>query len=453
MKTMWRRTSTHGSSSLERAECRTKRVGARRPGARLLRASLLPAVVLGATLLGTALPVAAAHAAVITVPGDYTSIQAALNAAEAGDRIDVGPGTFVENIVWPDTPSLHLVGSGMDETTIDGGQVGITVHFPNTAPLGRDTEMEGFTITGGYGDEYPLFLGGGIFMEYADATLHDLHITGNVSTFKGGGIAVLGGDPHLHHLVITNNHASSRGGALYIRLAQGDYDHLTVADNTADGFGGGIYFDDASANVISSCALSDNSDADLTVEHPYPPTAVEVEYSCVERGASGLVRLNSGQVVWGDGNVAADPLFADASAGDYHLLASSPCIDAGDPAFPLDPDGTRNDIGAFYYDQSLVAVSDGTLAARVMLSSAPNPFNPRTTIRFALPDAASVRLGVYTASGRLVARLIDGVTTAGEHRVVWSGRDTSGNAVASGTYFCRLEGAGVLETRSLTLLR
>jgi len=50
-------------------------------------------------------------------------------------------------------------------------------------------------------------------------------------------------------------------------------------------------------------------------------------------------------------NISLDPQFVDPDNGDYHLQPSSPCIDAGDPGSPLDPDGTVADIGALYYDQ------------------------------------------------------------------------------------------------------
>jgi hypothetical protein len=54
----------------------------------------------------------------------------------------------------------------------------------------------------------------------------------------------------------------------------------------------------------------------------------------------------------GTGNITGDPLFVNAAGWDFHLQAGSPCIDAGDPGSPLDPDSTRADIGAYYFDQS-----------------------------------------------------------------------------------------------------
>ncbi len=51
----------------------------------------------------------------------------------------------------------------------------------------------------------------------------------------------------------------------------------------------------------------------------------------------------------GTGNIQADPLFVNLAAEDYHLLPFSPCIDSGDPASPLDPDGSRADLGAYRF--------------------------------------------------------------------------------------------------------
>jgi hypothetical protein len=84
----------------------------------------------------------------------------------------------------------------------------------------------------------------------------------------------------------------------------------------------------------------------------------------------------------------------------------------------------------------------------------PNPFNPRTTIRFSLAgDVPHASLRVYDVAGRLVQTLRQGAMVAGEHEVVWQGEDESGQAVASGVYFCRLEAGGVQEARAMVLLR
>jgi len=67
-----------------------------------------------------------------------------------------------------------------------------------------------------------------------------------------------------------------------------------------------------------------------------------------------IVRYSDVQGGWpGTGNIDADPVFVGPYNEDFHLRWRSPCIDAGDPASPLDPDGTRNDIGAFYFNQDV----------------------------------------------------------------------------------------------------
>ncbi len=65
----------------------------------------------------------------------------------------------------------------------------------------------------------------------------------------------------------------------------------------------------------------------------------------------------------GDGNVVANPRFVDAANHDYHLQVGSPCIDAGDPASPLDADGSRIDIGCFTFQVPSPALSPPELLA------------------------------------------------------------------------------------------
>ena len=83
----------------------------------------------------------------------------------------------------------------------------------------------------------------------------------------------------------------------------------------------------------------------------------------------------------------------------------------------------------------------------------PNPFNPATTIAFDLPVAQRVRVAVYRASGARVASLLDAPLQAGPHALAWRGCDDRGRAVASGTYFCRLEGHGWRRSLKMSLLK
>ncbi|MBN2565323.1 MAG: T9SS type A sorting domain-containing protein [Candidatus Eisenbacteria bacterium] len=83
----------------------------------------------------------------------------------------------------------------------------------------------------------------------------------------------------------------------------------------------------------------------------------------------------------------------------------------------------------------------------------PNPANPAASVRFTLPQGGDAELEVYDVAGRLVVRLAGGRHDSGEHTVTWRGTDRSGEAVASGVYFVRLETEEGTATRKLALIR
>ena len=83
----------------------------------------------------------------------------------------------------------------------------------------------------------------------------------------------------------------------------------------------------------------------------------------------------------------------------------------------------------------------------------PNPFNPTTTISFAVPKAGELSLKVYNLRGQLVATLHDEAIAAGRHQIVWDGKDRQGEQVASGVYVYRLEADGFVATKKLTLMK
>jgi hypothetical protein len=88
------------------------------------------------------------------------------------------------------------------------------------------------------------------------------------------------------------------------------------------------------------------------------------------------------------------------------------------------------------------------LAASQLGAVRPNPFNPVATIPLDLAADAVVRVGVYDVRGRLVRVLADGPLTAGRHEFRFDGAD-----LVSGTYLCRFEGPGGVQTQRMTLVR
>lgn len=88
------------------------------------------------------------------------------------------------------------------------------------------------------------------------------------------------------------------------------------------------------------------------------------------------------------------------------------------------------------------------------LDASPNPFNPRTEIRFTNPASGPVSLSIYSPSGRQIRRLFAGELGAGSHMKPWDGRDENGRPVPSGVYFAKMEMDGSRSIqKKLTLLR
>jgi hypothetical protein len=83
----------------------------------------------------------------------------------------------------------------------------------------------------------------------------------------------------------------------------------------------------------------------------------------------------------------------------------------------------------------------------------PNPFNPRTTIRYLVAVAGPTRLRILDARGRLVRTLVDRTMAAGWQEATWDGRDGAGREAPSGVYLARLEAPGGAASRRLTLVR
>lgn len=84
----------------------------------------------------------------------------------------------------------------------------------------------------------------------------------------------------------------------------------------------------------------------------------------------------------------------------------------------------------------------------------PNPFNPRTEIRFTVPEnAGQTTLGVFDLGGRLIRTLLQSELPTGEHALSWDGRDQQGRSVTSGIYFYRLEVGEELLTRRMVLIK
>ncbi|MCP4603340.1 MAG: T9SS type A sorting domain-containing protein, partial [Proteobacteria bacterium] len=97
---------------------------------------------------------------------------------------------------------------------------------------------------------------------------------------------------------------------------------------------------------------------------------------------------------------------------------------------------------------------DEMIEPRMILTCYPNPFNPMTTIRYGIPEHSAVNLRIFNVSGQLVRTLLqDESHSDGIFAIPWDGRDSYGQQMPTGTYFCRLETDDLVTTQRMTLVR
>lgn len=83
----------------------------------------------------------------------------------------------------------------------------------------------------------------------------------------------------------------------------------------------------------------------------------------------------------------------------------------------------------------------------------PNPFNPETNISFGMKNAGNVEITVYNLLGQKVKTLLKEFKPAGNHSVVWNGKDDNGRSVSSGVYFYRMSTEGYSKTSKMILMK
>jgi hypothetical protein len=89
-----------------------------------------------------------------------------------------------------------------------------------------------------------------------------------------------------------------------------------------------------------------------------------------------------------------------------------------------------------------------------LLNAAPNPFNPTTQLRFVMAEPGDAQLEIFDAAGRTVRQFQMSGLAAGQHEVMWNGRDDRGARVASGAYVVRLETShGETDTDRVVMLK
>jgi parallel beta-helix repeat protein len=106
------------------------------------------------------------------------------------------------------------------------------------------------------------------------------------------------------------------------------------------------------------------------------------------------------------------------------------------------------------FNKGAVVTAGGTPERFALLQNYPNPFNPETYISFALPVASPVSLKIYNVAGQLVKSLADGEQmSAGLHMVRWDGTNQTGEKVASGIYFYKMNAGDFQATKKMVVTK
>ncbi|GEM_PF-612899 len=277
------------------------------------------------------------------VPSQYSTIQAAIDAAVNGDTVLVSDGVYSGEISFKKKLIKMISKNGAEKTIIEPTELnrwkGVTIDAG-----GNEVLIKGFTIT--------KFNQYGIYCDGSSPRIENNIIKNNTDAgIWSGGFPVIKSNVFTNDPINPQQHTGIVGEATLISrnlIIKQTYNGIgtnsaQIVNNTiADNFYEGIV---ASGSTIKNNIIVGNS---IGIKNTGPSGSnLGISYNNVWNSRSS----DYFNCTPGTGNISAAPVFVNQSAGDFHLQGTSPCIDAGDPASPLDPDGTRADMGAFYFRQ------------------------------------------------------------------------------------------------------
>jgi hypothetical protein len=286
------------------------------------------------------------------------SIQAAIDAATWGETVNVGPGTYTEDIHLKS--GVNVIGAGWSATILQGSGTTNVVTAINIS----DVRFAGFTVTRSGNENNSN--NSGFELENSSIIVENDCITTNV-----WGLSILLGSPIIRNNIIRGNGCPSRGcnyigQGLYCGNATpliadnlivsnyangvaliGNTSHAQVVNNTIVGNqGSGIESDGGDTSVLENNIVTGNA---LGIWANGAGTAPALSYNDVWNNVSANYSVTGGAVAApGTGAISADPRFDPTSPSGFGLAVASPCIHTGDPSpWYNNPDGTRNTMGAF----------------------------------------------------------------------------------------------------------
>ncbi len=283
------------------------------------------------------------------------TIQAGLDSCADNDIVLVGPGTYVENIVWPNTQSIDLMSElGPDTTIIDGGNSARVIDI--AIAVDSTTTITGFTIRNGHAD-----MGGGIRCQSSGPTIMGNRIAMNTADDRGGGIRCYVGSPIIRGNVIDSNtayrgggiscHQSSAlidsniitynvvtghaGGGIRCRTASPTIRNNVITNNWAIGAGGGMSIAYSSSplitgNTITNNTSSTNAGGGICITHNCSVTVTDNIINSNTARYGGGIECHDGSIGTIKHNIITenDCPYADAGAGIEIYESGSPTIDS-----------------------------------------------------------------------------------------------------------------------------
>jgi hypothetical protein len=185
----------------------------------------------------------------------------------------------------------------------------------------------------------------------------------------------------------------------------------------------------------SSSTITWNATDDVAV------TRVDLHYSTDGGGSFAPVAIgipNSGSYLWSIPETPTTLALVRATAHDANFQSAS---DQSDAVFEI----TMAESG--------LPGSNAPPKETFLGASVPEPFRLTTRVRYGIPSAQAIELGVFSVEGRMIRSLARGQTPAGTYEKTWDGRDDAGERVTSGLYFLRLTTPDRTLTKRVTLLR
>jgi len=88
-----------------------------------------------------------------------------------------------------------------------------------------------------------------------------------------------------------------------------------------------------------------------------------------------------------------------------------------------------------------------------LFNNHPNPFNPTTTLSYALPKDGLVKISIYDLLGKEIRTLINNKETAGYKSIQWNALNNNGTSVSAGLYLYRIEASNFVKTKKMLLLK